>query len=97
MIGLPLAVGALQSTPSDLSPGVSDGAAAAAGEVGMVAVAAGDQLPSPRELPARTCTSYWAPFGKPVSVRDVAVVARSTLSRNTRYPSDTLALDSSQK
>ena len=69
----------------------------ASGVVGMVAVAAGDQLPSPRELPARTCTSYCAPFGKPVSVREVAVVARSTLSLNTRYPSCTLALDSSQK
>ena len=50
-------------------PETSVGAAGAAGRPAS-SVAEGDHAPSPLALPARTCTSYSAPF---VSVESVAV------------------------
>ena len=62
-------MGAVQATAARALP---DTRAGAAGAVGAPAITAadGDQTPSPRELAARTCTSYSPALERPVSVCD---------------------------
>ena len=78
-------------------PGASAGAPGAPGGVPGVAVAEGDQPPSPRAFPARTCTSYAVPFVSPVIVWLVAVVARSIVKVRERLLKFWLTLDVYQK
>ena len=69
----PWLAGAVQDTDSWALPGVSVGAAGAAGRPAF-SVAAGDQGPSPWVLAARTCTWYEVPLVNGVMVAVVVVL-----------------------